>query len=256
MELLHVFILAVVEGVTEFLPVSSTGHMILIGWLLGISQSDFAKSFEIVIQLGAILAVVVLYWRRLVFDIEGWKRLVVAMIPTGILGLMVYKIVKTLLLGNAMVVVISLVVGGVFIIVVEKWGRFNTQVNNFNKLTFGQAFWVGVGQSLAMIPGVSRSAATIITGRAVGLSRQAATEFSFVLAIPTMILATGYDLYKSQGLISGQNWQVLGWGIVGAFLTALIAVKMLVAYVQKHSLASFGVYRIVLGLVFWWVILR
>lgn len=242
--------MAVVEGVTEFLPISSTGHLILTAKLLAISQTDFVKSFEIAIQLGAIGAVMV----NCKCDKAKTLNTLIAFIPTGILGLMFYKLVKTYLLGNSGVVLWALLVGGVFIVVFE-FLIFNFQFLiksklTIKQLTIKQSLAIGFIQSLSMIPGVSRAMMSIFGGMAVGLSRREATEFSFLLAIPTMAAATGWDLLKSGWNFSGTQWWLLVTGFIGAFISAFVVVKWLIGYVQKHDFTAFGVYRIILALLF------
>lgn len=259
MNFFQAIILSVVEGVTEFLPISSTGHLILASNILQILQTDFVKSFEIIIQFGAILAIVFLYYKKFIKDFETWKRILVAFIPTGILGFILYKIVKTYLLGNSIVVVVSLFLGGVGLIVIENyWGDRGNRENkgNIKDLKFWQAAVVGICQAVAMLPGVSRSAATIIGGMFLGMSRSAAVEFSFLLAVPTMMAATGLDLVKSSWGFSGSEWMILGIGFLGAFVTAVIAVKWFVGYVERHSFVSFGIYRIILAIVYFLLFIK
>lgn len=243
-------VLGIVEGVTEFLPISSTAHLILASNLLRLEQTEFLKSFEIIIQLGAILAVVALYWRDLM-DWEVLKRLAVAFIPTGILGLMFYKIVKQYLIGNISVVLWSLILGGIFIILFEKWHRENKEgKERIKDISYKNCAIIGVCQSVAMVPGVSRSAATIVGGLALGLKRKTIVEFSFLLAVPTMMAATGLDLFKNAASFSSSQANVLAVGFVVSFIMAIIGIKFLLAYVQKNSFTAFGVYRIVIVLLF------
>lgn len=259
MNFLQAIILSVVEGVTEFLPISSTGHLILASNILRILQTDFVKSFEIIIQFGAILAIVFLYYKKFIKDLETWRRVLVAFIPTGILGFILYKIVKTYLLGNSMVVVVSLFLGGVGLIVIESHFAKKPKLGDVRELrdvSYFQAIIIGVCQSLAMVPGVSRSAATIIGGMFLGMSRSAAVEFSFLLAVPTMMAATGLDLVKSSWGFSGSEWMILGIGFLGAFVTAVIAVRWFVGYVERHSFVSFGIYRIILAIVYFLLFIK
>jgi undecaprenyl-diphosphatase len=257
MDFLQVLILSAVEGITEFLPISSTGHMVLVSELLRMQQTEFVKNFEVVIQLGAILAVVVLYWQRLLQSKVLWSRLVVAFVPTALIGLVLYKFIKTVLLGNPAVTLWALFLGGIALIIVEK--LYKEQPHHLDKiesLSLKKSAIIGVVQSLSMIPGVSRAAATIIGGLFVGLKREPAVEFSFLLAIPTMIAATGLDLVKSNFAFSSSEWGLLSFGFIGAFITALLAVKFFIRYVQHHTFVAFGVYRIVLALLFWIFILH
>jgi len=246
-------VLGIVEGATEFLPVSSTGHLVLASSVLGVIQTDFVKTFEIAIQLGAILAVVALYWKSF-FDIKLVKKLIVAFIPTGIIGLALYHVLKTYLLGNEMAVLAALFTGGVILILFERWLGWTedeTRAVPVRALTYRQAFLVGLAQAVAIIPGVSRSGATIIGGLALGIARTTIVEFSFLLAVPTMVAATGLSLYKGHALaFSTHEWAILGVGFFSAFLIALAAVRWLLTYVRRHSFTAFGVYRIVLSLVF------
>ncbi|RUM29554.1 MAG: undecaprenyl-diphosphatase [Aquifex sp.] len=243
-------LLGIIEGLTEFLPVSSTGHLILAAHILNIPHTDFVKSFEISIQLGSILAIVFLYFERLIKDFETWKRIVVAFIPTGIIGFALYKIIKGFLIGNDFVVVVSLILGGIVLIFADRYCERLCSIRDIKELSLKRAFIIGVFQSIAVIPGVSRSGSTIVGGMLMGLSREKAAEFSFLLAVPTMIAATGYDLVKTGGQFTGSDWSILGMGFVSSFITALIVVKLFLSYVKKHGLWIFGVYRIIVGLVY------
>ena len=248
-------LLGVVEGITEFLPISSTAHLILTSHALGLAESEFLKSFEIIIQLGAILSVVVLYWRRFL-DFDVLKKVVVAVIPTGVIGLTVYKAIKGFLMGNLSVVLLSLLIGGVALIVFERFRREEDDRDiDFTEITYRKAFLIGLFQAIAVIPGVSRSAATIVGGSLLGVSKRTIVEFSFILAVPTMLAATGLELVKSQAALSG-NFGILGIGFVVSFITAIAAIKWLLAYVKKRDFSLFGWYRIVLALVFYVVFLR
>lgn len=250
MTILDSILLGIVEGATEFLPVSSTGHLILTSSLLGIAQTDFTKTFEIAIQLGAILAVVVLYWRA-IFDFELIKKLLVAFLPTAVIGFALYPLVKTYLLGNVLVVIASLFVGGVIFILFERWyGAKEDAAPSDAPISYRQAFLVGLFQSIAIIPGVSRSGATILGGLALGIARPAIVEFSFLLAVPTMAAATGLDLLKTGMTFTAHEWLLLAVGFIVSFAVAIPAIRWLLAYVRKHSFTSFGVYRIVVALVF------
>lgn len=256
MNVLQACILGIVEGLTEFLPVSSTGHMILINKLLSISQTDFLTSFEIIIQLGAIAAVAVLYANTLLKKRFLWKPLIYAFVPTVFVGFIFYKIVKHVLLENALVVVWSLAIGGVAFLIIEQIiQKRKTPTTTLESITPKQAIYVGLGQTLSMIPGVSRSAATIFSGLLVGLSKKAAVEFSFLLAIPTMVAATGYDILKTPLQITPTSITLLCVGIGTSFITALFAVKLFIGFVKKHSFLPFAVYRVVLAGLFYFLIL-
>lgn len=255
MTYLDSIILGVVEGLTEFLPVSSTGHLILASHLLGLAQTDFLKSFEIAIQLGSILAVLVFFWRSFL-DIEILKRLVVAFIPTGIIGFLLYSLIKDVLIGNPYIVVSALFIGGVLIILIEKIQKVPlTKEADVASLSYRNAFLVGLAQALAVIPGVSRSGATVMGGLLLGLSRTTILSFSFLLAVPTMVMATAYDLYKTPEVFLSLNLSLLAVGFVTAFLVALLTIRLALAFVRSHSFTLFGVYRIVLALVFYFVFL-
>lgn len=256
MNLLDAAILGVVEGITEFLPISSTGHLILASHLLGIPHTEFLASFEIAIQLGAILAVVLLFWRSFL-NIEMLKRLAVAFVPTAIIGLALYSVVKTYFLGNPYVVVTALFVGGILLLIFE---HFHTEgpeaVASPETITYKQSLLIGLFQSVAIIPGVSRSAATILGGLWIGISRVAIVEFSFLLAVPTMAAATGLDLVQNYQLFSSADISALAVGFGVSFLVAIIAIKFLLQYVRKHSFRAFGVYRILLAVFFFLLILN
>jgi undecaprenyl-diphosphatase len=254
LDALNAVLLGIVEGVTEFLPISSTAHLILSSHALGLAESEFLKSFEIIIQFGAILSVVVLYWRRF-FDIEVLKKLVVAVIPTGVIGLTVYKAIKGFLMGSLAVILISLVVGGIALIVFERFQEREDRDVDFREITYRKAFLIGLFQAIAVIPGVSRSAATIVGGSLLGVSKRTIVEFSFMLAVPTMLAATGLELLKSQAALSG-NFGVLGIGFVVSFITAIVAIKSFLAYLKRRDFSLFGWYRIALALVFYLVFLR
>jgi undecaprenyl-diphosphatase len=247
----HAVILGIVEGVSEFLPISSTGHLILSARILNIPQTDFVKSFEIIIQLGAILSVIVLYFKTLVKDLRIIKRLCAAFVPTGIIGYLLYKLVKKFLIGNVSVVFWSLLLGGVFIILFELIHREKSDAtDDMSCITYPQAILIGLFQVLAIIPGVSRSAATIIGGLICGLKRKTIVEFSFLLAIPTMLAATILDLSKNAASFSSQEFVVLAIGFITSFVVALLAIKFLLAFIQKHSFIAFGVYRVLIALLF------
>ncbi len=249
MDFLHALIFGIIEGITEFLPISSTGHLILTGKVMGLAQTDFLKTFEISIQLGAILSVVVLYWRSLLIDFEVLKRVIVAFVPTAVLGLAFYKIIKRFLLSNSNIVLWSLFLGGLFLIVFELLHKEKEDsVEQLAGISYRQCLIIGLFQSIAMVPGVSRSAATIVGGLLLGLKRRTIVEFSFLLAVPTMAAATGLDLLKSAGSFSPNQLGFLSIGFVVSFLSALAAVKFLLAFIKNHTFISFGIYRIALVL--------
>lgn len=253
MTYIHAFFLSVIEGFTEFLPVSSTGHLILAGRILHLPDTDFYKSFEIIIQLGAILAVLLLYWQKIISQKNYWPKIFVAFLPASFLGLIFYKIIKHFLMGNIFVVLTALFLGGLFFLIFE--GIYQQKKDRLNKtisdLTLKESFFIGIFQSLSLVPGVSRSASSIFGGLAVGLNRKEAVEFSFLLAIPTMFAAGGYDIFRNYDVILGSNLKILAFGFIGAFLTALFAVKLFIKYVQNHNFIIFGIYRILLAIILW-----
>lgn len=253
MDIINAFILGVIEGFTEFLPISSTAHLILASKFLNISATEFVKSFEIIIQLGAILAVIFLYWKSFL-KWEIIKRLVVAFIPTGVIGLLLYKIIKTYLMGNLSVVLSALMIGGAIIIIFEK--KFHSKKeaeSEITKITYKDCLTIGLFQALAVVPGISRSASTIIGGLLLGLNRKTIVEFSFLLAVPTMLAATLFDLYKNVDGFSWNQMGFLGIGFITAFITALISIKFLLAYIRKSSFTVFGIYRMVIAVFFFLV---
>ncbi len=248
-------ILGVLEGITEFLPISSTGHLILASELLGLEPSTFLSSFQIAIQLGAIAAVVVLYWKSFL-DLKFLTKLFVAFLPTGLVGFLVYPYIKGFLLGNSVVVVASLFIGGVVLIVFELLHKEKPEsLEGVKQITYVQALLVGCFQSIAIIPGVSRSAATIIGGLIVGMRRVTIVEFSFLLAVPTMVAATGYDLLKSADTFAFDDLGLLALGFCTAFIVALLSMRFLLSIVRKYSFIPFGVYRIVLAILFFFIVL-
>lgn len=256
MDIISGFILGVVEGITEFLPVSSTGHLILASSLLNLGSGDFTKSFELIIQLGAILSVVAVYWKSFL-KLEVLKRLIVAFIPTGIIGLALYKVVKTYLIGNEPVVLWALGIGGVILIAFELLHKEQPDAKeSVEAMTYKQSLYIGLFQALSIIPGTSRSAATIVGGLLLGLKRTTIVEFSFLLAVPTMLAATGLDIVKNSSAFSADQFGVLAVGFVTSFVVALFSIKFLLGYIRKHNFIPFGIYRIVLALLFWFVVLR
>lgn len=250
MNLFHAAILGIVEGLTEFLPISSTGHMILASSILKLQNDEFAKTFEIAIQLGAIFAIVYLYARKFLWNITLYKKLAVAFLPAAIVGFFAYKTIKTYLF-SPVIVSVALVVGGIVLILLDKRIVNGSQKHaKMEDIPYKNAFFIGLFQSISVIPGVSRAAATIIGGIFNGFDKRQATEFSFLLAIPTMFAATGYDLLKTSAHLTGHEFMLLGFGGVVAFVSAWVAVKLFISFINKHGFAIFGYYRIILGLLF------
>lgn len=250
MNFLQTIILAVIEGLTEFLPVSSTGHMIIASSFMGIASDPFVKLFTIVIQLGAILSVVVLYFKRFFKSLDFYFKLLVAFIPAAVFGLLLSDKIDELL-ESPLTVAVSLVVGGVILLFVDKWFN-NPVIEQEEDINYLTAFKIGFFQCLAMIPGVSRSGASIVGGMSLKLSRKAAAEFSFFLAVPTMFAATAkklFDFYKEGHTITTQEIQLLAVGNIIAFIVALLAIKSFIGYLNKNGFRMFGWYRIIAGLI-------
>jgi undecaprenyl-diphosphatase len=253
MDTIQSIILSIVEGLTEFLPVSSTGHMILASSIMGIEKDEFTKLFEIAIQLGAILSVVVLYWKKF-FDFAKWQfylKLVVAVIPALVLGKLFSDKIDQLL-ESPTTVAVSLLAGGVILLFIDRIFTKPTITEEKN-IPYVKGFIIGIWQCLAMVPGVSRSAASIIGGMQQKLTRSAAAEFSFFLAVPTMAAATGYTMLMTfkthpEILRDKHNLVTLGLGNVIAFVVAMLAIKFFIGYLQKHGFKIFGWYRIVVGI--------
>lgn len=244
-------ILGIVEGLTEFLPVSSTGHMILAGSLMKIQDNDFVKTFEIAIQLGAIAAVALLYIRRFLKEPKLYFILSVAFLPTGVFGLLFYKHIKALLF-NPISVSVALIAGGVILLFFDKLAQSREERPQGHEIevSLKAALIIGLFQTISMIPGVSRAAATIGGGLVMGLNRVRAVEFSFLLAVPTMVVATGYDLYKNRAALKAAHLDLLAIGGIVAFATAIIAVRFFVGFISKRGFFAFGVYRIAAGIGF------
>jgi len=243
MSWLQAIIIAIVEGITEFLPISSTGHMIIAEALLGMNIDEFTKAFTVNIQFGAILSVVVLYWKRFLQSWTFYQKLFIAFLPAAVIGFLAGDFIDSLL-ENVMVVAVMLVLGGVLLLFVDKW--FNNPGKD-QEITNMKAIKIGFWQCIAMIPGVSRSAATIIGGMQQKLSRTNAAEFSFFLAVPTMAAASAYKLLKDYKHFNSDNISILLLGNLVAFVVAMIAIKTFITFLQKHGFRVFGWYRIVVG---------
>ena len=249
MNTLQAIILAIIEGLTEFLPVSSTGHMIIASSFMGIAHDDFTKLFTIVIQLGAILSVVVLYFKRFFQTFGFYFKLLIAFIPAVILGLLLSDFIDELL-ENPITVAISLVLGGLILLKVDHWFKKKEEVQTQEEIGYRQAFKIGLFQCLAMIPGVSRSGASIVGGMSQKLSRTTAAEFSFFLAVPTMLGATVkkcYDYYTAGFVLSNEQINLLIIGNVVGFIVAMLAIKSFIGFLTKHGFKMFGYYRIAVG---------
>ena len=282
MDVLHALIFGVVEGITEFLPISSTGHLMLTARYLGIAQTEFVKSFEIAIQSGAILAVAVLYWKILIKRLDIWKKIITAFLPTAVIGAVMYKIIKRFLLNSTGVVLWSLFLGGAVLIFFEYFhgmGKYKTlsqplklhqgspefrlwrdevscrkkkeTTGELSQISYRQALLIGLFQSIAVVPGVSRAAATIVGGLLLGLKRRTIVEFSFLLAIPTMLAAMGFDLIKSAHTFNHAQFSLLSIGFIVSFVVALLAIRFLLVFIKKHTFVPFGIYRMLVAFLFW-----
>lgn len=246
-------VLGVVEGLTEFLPVSSTGHLVLASTLLGLPQTTFVKSFEIAIQSGAMLAVLVLFWRRFL-DRRVLPRILAAFVPTAVAGVLLYAALQALL-SNQAVILASLAVGGAVMIALELRPHHGADVP-LAAIPYRHCVVVGLCQAVAIIPGVSRSAATILGGLGLGIPRRTITLFSFLLAVPTLVAAAGFDLLQASVPFTPTEAGALLTGFAASFLVGLVALKWLLGYVQSHTFLPFGVYRIVLAALFWLLVVR
>ena len=252
MDTIQSIIIAVVEGLTEFIPVSSTGHMIITEKLLNITENDFSKVFTVAIQLGAILAVVVLYWKKFL-DFKNWQfyaKIAVGVVPALILGFLFSDSIDAML-ESSTTVAISLLAGGIILLFIDRVFK-NPRIDKEEDISFFKAIMIGIWQCIAMIPGVSRSAASIIGGMQQKLTRNAAAEFSFFLAVPTMLAATGYKLlkyYRDHGSFSSNEIKQLAIGNLVAFVVALLAIKFFIGFLKKHGFKIWGYYRIVVGIV-------
>lgn len=254
MTLFDSLILGALEGVTEFLPISSTGHLILASQLLGLEQTAAHKAFEVSIQLGSILAVLFLYAKDLIRDKSLWIKLSVAFLPTGILGFLFYKHIKALF--GVETVSIMLIAGGIVFLIIEYFRRDKAidEGKDLSELTIKEALTIGFFQSLSMVPGTSRSGATLIGGLFMGLNRKSAAEFSFLLAIPTMFIATAYDLIKHRHELVVDDWSMLIVAFVTAFVFAFATVKAFVGFVSRHTFVPFAIYRIIVGVIFFYFV--
>lgn len=243
MSLWHTIILAIIEGLTEFLPISSTGHMIIVSSLLGISQFEFTGTFITSIQFGAILSVVFLYWRRFLQSFDFYLKLFVGFLPFGIAGFLLKDIVEELL-KSVTVVAIMLILGGIVLLFIDRY--FNEKQPD-SQPTFKQAFYIGLFQCFALLPGISRSAATIFGAMTQGFNRKSAAEFSFLLAVPTMFVITAYQMLKSYKTLNSSDLDMLLIGNAISFVVAIVAIKFFVGFLTKYGFRVFGIYRIILG---------
>ncbi len=249
MDIFQSIILGIIEGFTEFLPISSTGHMIVASQFLGLSQDANTKAFEVIIQLAAILAVVAVYKEKFSLKkIELWKRIMVAYFPLVIVGFIFRHQIKELF--SVQIVAIMFIIGGIIFLIVEKFYKEKEHfVTKVEAVTYKQSLWIGIAQVFALIPGTSRAGATIIGGLLVGLNRKISAEFSFLLAFPVMLTVSGYDLLKHYHEFSSENILTLGVGFVVSFIVAFITIKLFLSFLERFTFVGFGVYRIIFGIV-------
>jgi len=256
MDIIQAIILGVIEGATEFLPISSTGHMIIASQWMGLSQTDSNKAFEVIIQLAAILAVVANYRDRFVINavnIDLWKKVVLAFIPLGLVGLLFHKQIKAMFTVD--IVAIMFIVGGVVFLIIEYFQKNKQQpVQRLEDMSYAHAGWIGIAQVFALIPGTSRAGASIVGALLVGLSRKASAEFSFLLALPVMLAASGFDLLKHYQDFTDSNLLALGAGFVVAFISAWLVMRLFIRFLERFTFVAFGVYRILFGTLLLWVV--
>lgn len=247
MTLMQSLILGVIEGITEFLPISSTGHMVITSSLLNMEPTPFLKAFEVIIQSGAIFAVLIIYWKRFLSSWGFYKKLFVAFLPTAIIGFAVKNYVE-LMLGSTAVVAWALIFGGVILIASDKFfAHLQNEGSTTDQLTYKNSFILGLAQCVALIPGISRSGATIIGGLSLGMNKKEAAEFSFFLAVPTMAAATAYKLIKIRNDIDASQLNILAFGWIVSFVVAIAAIKIFIEIVGRYGFRYFGYYRLALG---------
>lgn len=249
MDIFQAIIIGIIEGFTEFLPISSTGHMIVASELLGVSQDALTKAYEVIIQFAAILAVMLIYREKITFKkIDLWQKLFVAFLPLAIVGFIFKDQIKALF--TIEIVAWMFIIGGLVFLVVEYfYEEKEFHVHDVEKTSYKQAFWVGIAQIFSLIPGTSRAGATIIGGLLAGLDRKASTEFSFLLAIPVMAAVTGYDLLKYYEEFAEANWGAFIAGFIAAFIVAYLTIKLFLVFIQRFTFVAFGVYRIIFGVI-------
>jgi len=254
MDLLQAVILGLIEGITEFLPVSSTGHLIVVSDWLGMTQNDENKAFEVIIQLAAILAVVANYKEKFSWVyLELWKKVILAFIPIGAVGLAFHHQIKTLF--SVEIVATMFIVGGIIFLIVEYLHKDKGYpVQKVEDMSYKQALWIGIAQVFALIPGTSRAGASIIGALLVGLNRKASAEFSFLLALPVMLAASGFDLLKHYKEFMGADFLPLLTGFIVAFISAWLVMKLFIRFLERFTFVAFGIYRILFGLLLFWIV--
>jgi len=248
-DIFQAIILGIVEGFTEFLPISSTGHLIVVSTWLGLDQTPATKAYEVIIQLSAIFAVALNYKEKFsIKKIELWKKLFISYLPLALIGFIFRHQIKELF--SIQVVAIMFIVGGIVFLIVEKFYKEKeTHIDDVEKVTYKQALYIGIAQVFALIPGTSRAGGTIIGGLLVGLNRKTSAEFSFLLAFPVMLTVSGYDILKHYKEFTDENFIVLASGFVTSFIVAFITIKLFLKFLEKFTFVSFGIYRILFGLV-------
>jgi len=249
MNIIESIILGIVQGFTEFLPISSTGHLIVTSSLFGLDQTASTKAFEVIIQFASILAVVFNYKDKFTLKkIELWKKIILAFIPIGVVGFLFAKQIKMLF--SIEIVAIMFIMGGIVFLIIEKYYKKKEHfIHDIEQITYKQAFFIGIAQIFALIPGTSRAGSTIVGAILVGLNRRASAEFSFLLALPVMCATTGYDIVKHYKDFTDTNLIVLGFGFVTSFIVAYLTIKLFLKFLENFTFVFFGVYRIVLGLI-------
>jgi len=254
LDIFQAIIIGIIEGFTEFLPISSTGHMIVASEFLGISQDSLTKAYEVIIQFAAIMAVMLIYKEKITFKkTRLWTKLFVAFLPLAAIGYIFKDQIKALF--TVETVAWMFIVGGIIFLIVEYfYEEKESHVSEVEEVTFMQAIWVGIAQVFALIPGTSRAGATIIGGLLVGLDRKTSAEFSFLLAIPVMAAVSGYDLLKHYEEFAEANWVAFGIGFATAFVVAYITIKLFLAFIQRFTFVAFGIYRIIFGVILLMVI--
>ena len=254
MDIIQAIIIGIIEGFTEFLPISSTGHMIVASEFLGISQDSLTKAYEVIIQFAAIMAVMLIYKDKMSLKkVLLWQKLIVAFLPLAIVGFIFKDQIKTLF--NIQTVAWMFIIGGVIFLIVEYFYKEKeSHVSDVEEVSFMQALWIGIAQIFSLIPGTSRAGATIIGGLSTGLDRKTSMEFSFLLAIPVMAAVTGYDLLKHYQDFADANWGAFVIGFITAFIVAYLTIKLFLVFIQRFTFVAFGIYRIVFGLILLMVI--
>ena len=248
MDIFQAIIFGIIEGFTEFLPISSTGHMIVAGEFMGVDNDHLTKAYEVIIQFAAILAVMLLYKDKITFSkIALWQKLFVAFLPLAIVGFIFKDIIKELFTVNT--VAIMFIIGGIVFLIVEKFYKEQeSHTNEVENVTYKQALWIGIAQIFSLIPGTSRAGATIIGGLLLKVNRKTSAEFSFLLAIPVMSAVTGYDLLKHYKDFADANWIAFGVGFITAFIVAYITIKLFLVFIERFTFVAFGIYRILFGI--------